>query len=233
MLPAQDELVRGPEKCGALGACLLIEPVCSTHRKNQYPSQAVVVTTAARNMIELSKAGEKLKHIVVHGAEDPTEHPEFRAISENLRELTNKWFPRADLVLFSNARNLEKADVEIALGLYDKPILRLEAGTQKTFKALTGLKASEFKDTVDHLKKLELERLILQACFVRGSVDNSTEAELKAWMKHVAEIKPASVQVYTLPKAIKDVKPITKSALDKIVAQVNDEVGIPCEISEL
>ncbi|MFT7663809.1 MAG: hypothetical protein ACI87A_002036, partial [Planctomycetota bacterium] len=72
MLPIQDELVRGPERVGALGPTLIIEPTCTTHRKDTFPSQAVVITTAARRMIELSKGGEKVKHIVVHGSPDPT-----------------------------------------------------------------------------------------------------------------------------------------------------------------
>jgi len=231
MLPIHDELVRGPERCGHLGQCLLIEPTCSTHRKNTFPSQAVVVTTAARRMIELSKAGEKLKHIVVLGEHDPTLHPDFRAISENLRELTNKWFPRAKLCLLSDSMQLHQPEVRIALSSYHKPILRLEAGTQKTFKSLTGAKPKEFKQMVDQLTRLEIDRLILQACFVRGAADNTTDNEIKSWMRYVADVHPAAVQIYTLPKADskKDLKPVTKTKLEKIAAVVNER-GIPCEI---
>ncbi len=232
MLPAQDELVRGPERCGPLGNCLLIEPTCSTHKANQFPSQAVVVTHAARRMIELSKAGEKLQHIVVHGQIDPTLHPEFRAISENLRELSNKWFPRAALSLLSDSNMVSRAEIRIALGHYDKPILRLEAGTQKTFKSLTKKHAESFKEIVEGLNKLEIDRLILQACFVRGAADNSTDNELKSWLRHVSEVHPAAVQIYTLPRPDpeKNVKPVTKSRLEKIAAEVNEKTGIPCEI---
>ena len=230
MLPTQDELVRGPERHGDLGNCLLIEPTCSTHRRGQFPTQAVVITHAARRMIELSKGGEKLQHIVVLGDQDPTTHPEFRAISENLRELTNKWFPRAQLCLLSDSNGLESPDVRIAISLYDKPILRLEAGTQKTFKSLTGSAPGLFKEQVEYLTKLELDRLILQACFVRGSADNSTDNELRSWLKYVENVHPAAVQIYTLPRAKNDLKPITKTRLEKIAATVNEKTGIPCEI---
>lgn len=232
MLIAQDELVRGPEVCGHFGNCLLIEPTCSTHRRNQFPSQAFVVTHAARRMIELSKAGEKLQHIIVLGEQDPVMHPEFRAISENLRELTNKWFPRAALCLLSDSRELSRPDVRIALSAYDKPIMRLEAGTQKTYRSLTGAKASAFKETVDGLSRLEIERLILQACFVRGAADNSTDNELRSWIKYVADVQPAEVQIYTLPRpdTKKNFKPVTKNRLEKIAATVNEKTGIPCEI---
>ncbi len=232
MLPTRDELVRGPQVCGHLGICLLVEPTCSTHRRNQFPSQAVVITNVARRMIELSKAGEKLHHIVVLGQEDPTLHPDFRAISENLRELTNKWFPRTSLCLLSDSNQLDRPDVRIALSLYDKPILRLEAGSQKTFKSLTSSKVLEFKQVVLQLSRLEIDRLILQACFVQGAADNSTDNELRSWMKYVADVHPAAVQIYTLPRpdAKKNLKPVTKGRLAKIAAQVNEKTGIPCEV---
>lgn len=232
MLLALDQLVRGPERCGSLGSCLLIEPTCSTLRRNQFPSQALIVTNAARRLIELSKAGDKLQHIVVLGEKDPTLHPDFRAISENLRELRNKWFPRTALCLLSDANALDRPDVRIALSIYDKPILRLEAGTQKTFRSLTGEKKGDFKQHVDLISRLELGRLILQARFVQGAADNSTETELRSWLKHVADVHPAAVQIYTLPRpdVKKKLKPVPLNRLEKIAAQVNEKTGIPCEV---
>jgi len=231
MLSTHDELVRGPEKCGHLGQTLLIEPTCSTHKKNTFPSQAVVVTTAARRMIELSKGGEKLKHIVVHGKIDPTMHPDFRPISENLRELTNKWFPRAKLTLLSDGRQLDRTDVRIALGAYHKPSMRLDAGNQKTFKGLSGAPGTEFKKVIAGLNKLEMERLMLHTCFVKGSTDNSTDAELKSWLKQVADINPATVEIFTVSKAdtTKDVKAVTKPRLEKLAAEINER-GITCQV---
>ncbi len=231
MLSTHDELVRGPERCGHLGMSLLIEPTSSTHKKNTFPSQAVVVTTAARRMIELSKAGEKLKHIVVHGKIDPTLHPDFRAISENLRELSNKWFPRAKLTLLSNGCQLDQTDVRIALTAYHKPSMRLDAGNQKTFKSLSGEKGSEFKKVIEGLNKLEMERLMLHTCFVKGATDNSTDAELKSWLKQVAEIKPASVDIFTVSKADAStkVKALTKPRLEKLALEINER-GITCQV---
>jgi len=231
MLSTHDELVRGPEKCGHLGQTLLIEPTCSTHKKNTFPSQAVVVTTAARRMIELSKAGEKLRHIVVHGKIEPTLHPDFRAISENLRELTNKWFPRAKLTLLSDGSQLDHTEVRLALSAYHKPSMRLDAGNQKTFKGLSGASGSEFKKIIAGLNKLEMERLMIHTRFVKGSTDNSTDAELKSLLKQITEINPASVEIFTVSKtdSTKDVKAVTKPRLEKLAAEINER-GFACQV---
>jgi len=229
-----NEIVRGPEKSAEFGKCLLIYPTCETARPGIFPSQALVVTTAARRLIELSKAGERLNAVVVLGEVDPTLNPDFRAISENLRELCNKWHPKASLTLVSGAQGLDDADIRQALSCYDDPILRFEAGTQKTYAALTGAKPSVFKEVVQNLSKIELERITVAATFVRGDVDNSTESEVRAWVKHLGAIKPATVHVSTLAKidTKRKLKPITKARLETIANQVADKTGLPVEVKK-
>ena len=100
-------------------------------RPNQLPSAGVIVTSAARRIIELSKAGEKLDTIAVSGNGDPTKHPNLLEITENLRDLRNKWYPKAELCLLSDGSSLETADTRRSLQIYDKPILRFEWGTLK------------------------------------------------------------------------------------------------------
>ena len=117
-------IISGPEKTNAWGQTFTLDlgtpdSTLAISRDNRLPRTAVVVTLAARELMRLSKEGEKLEHIVVVGSEvDPTLHPGFREISENLRALRQKWFPRAKLVLISNAPSIDSAEVRIALGIY-------------------------------------------------------------------------------------------------------------------
>ena len=65
---------------------------------------SVIVTTCARRLQELSKAGEKVRAIVVVGQEnDPATHPDLQAITENLRALRDKWFNRAKMMIITAA----------------------------------------------------------------------------------------------------------------------------------
>lgn len=227
----QEEVVQGPLEHPQHGKCLVVRPTIGTARAGRFPTQAVVITSAARRFITLSKDGEKLKSIVVEAAEeDPTIHPEFHEISRNLRELTNKWFPKANLCLLSDRPELSRPQVRHALGFYDQPILRLEAGTQKTFAALGG-NSSEFKDIVTYMGRLELERLIVYADFVRGDVDNSQDNEIKAWIRHLGVIKPAGVHISTPRKAEGKTKPVTKTRMGQIADMVTEKTGIPVEVS--
>ena len=242
-------VVYGPLKTRRLGIALGINPVptataecmpdcvfCKTGqadavpivaRVNSVPSAGVIVTAAARRIIAMSKASEKLECIVISGNLDPTRHHQILTITENLRDLRNKWFPKADLAILTDGSNLEPADHRRALQIYDLPILRFEWGTVKTFCAMTGRKAEELKTLATHLTGMD--RLILSATFVQGGPDNSVDAEVKAWIKRVEELRPKEVQIQTIenPKGRAN-KPRAVSAarLEEIAAQLTEKTGI-------
>jgi len=232
----QEDVVQGPVEHATLGKTVFVHPTLPMARAGKFPSQAVVVTAAARRLIGLAKDGERVHAVVVEGEgeRDPTTHPEFHEISQNLRELMNKHFPKGALCLNSEMPELSRPQARHALSFYDQPNLRLDAGTQKTFAALTGEAGKIFKDIVENMGRLELERLIISACFVRGSVDNSKDAEVKAWLRHLADIKPATVRITTLDKADKDkdLKPITKTRMTQIADLIVEKTGITVERQE-
>lgn len=227
-----ERVVQGPLESERHGRHLLIEPTCDTNRPGVFPSQAVIVTTAARRIIELSKAGEKIADVVVSGAVDPMLHEDFREIAENLKELCKKWYPKVGMTLETRGLALQTADLRHCLTLFARPIVRFEYGTQKTFAGLTGCKPGELKDVVDNMNRLELDRWVMEVCLVRGGVDNSTESELRGIAKYASEFRPGSIQLTTLakPDADKKTKPVTKAALEKAQAKLAEKSGIEVEI---
>jgi len=225
----------GPLKSGRLGATLGVDlgsqdMALAVSRENRMPRASVVVTTAARHIIRISKAGEKIETIAVYGsAADPTLHPAFREITENLRDLRNKWFAKAKLCLVLDEPRLEDPLLRHVLGIYDRVYLRMDWGTAKTFAAMTGRKSTEFANYLDNLS--HVEHLVVQARFVRGDVDNSTEAEVKAWIKKLAEIKPREVAILNSDnKGGKKSRVAPKSRLAEIAAEVTEKTGIPVNI---
>lgn len=230
MLQLQAEIVEGPLEHPLFGRSLVIRPTVETTRANRFPSQAVVVTTAARRLIELSKAGEKLASVVVEGERDPTTHPEFHQISENLRELLKKWFPKTKLALSSHSPSLDRPETRHALIFYDLPVLSLEAGTQKTVAKLSPETLQEVKDRLEQMGRLEVERLIVRTQFVRGDVDNSKDNEVRAWIKNLTEVKPARVQILTPAKAKDGQKPVTKTRMKEIAEMVQEKTGIVVDL---
>jgi hypothetical protein len=224
-------LISGPTRMNRWGRTLTIDlgtrdSTLAISRENRLPRAAVVVTLAAQEMMRLSKAGDKVDNILVVGSEvDPTRHPGFREISENLRALRNKWFPRAKLNLISNDPSLCDQEARITVGIYNSPVVRLEYGTAKTFQKLTGHKSTELTKIIQHLSSLE--HLIVQAQFVRGEVDNSTDSELKGWIKRLKEVGPQEVLISTPPSKRRKGLPqgITPTRMSHIEELIAEEVG--------
>ena len=232
ILQLQEAIVRGPEDHPDFGRTVYVRPSIETPRQNRLASQAVVITAVARRLISLSREGLKIHAVLVEAGDlDPTAHPEFNAITENLRELINKHFNKAKLILVSEHPDLAQAQARHAVGLYDLPILRLDAGTQKTFKALTGDSGDVFRSRVQSMARLETERLIVETRFVKTPADNSGDVELRHWLKHLEEIRPAKVRIYTPNKPIgKTIKPIPKKRIGEIAEMVNEKIGVPVEV---
>jgi hypothetical protein len=226
----------GPLKSDRLGATLGIDlgsmdMALAVSRENRMPRASVVVTTAARHIIRISKAGEKIESVAVYGSKaDPTTHPDFREITENLRDLRNKWFGKAKLCLILDEPRLDDLLLRHVLGIYDRVYLRMEWGTAKTFAAMTGRKSSEFATYLDNLG--HVEHLIVQARFLRGDIDNSTDAEVKAWIKKIGELKPREVAILNpdAKGASKKGKSAPKSRLADIAADLTEKTGIPAAV---
>lgn len=177
----------------------------------------------ARKLIEMQRAGEKIESISVTGDCDPTSHASLLEISENLRDLRNKWFPKADLVLLSESRALSCPELRAVCTIYDEPIFRFEWGTAKTYEAFRPDATLEYKALVE--KIASVDRVVLQASFVQGALDNSSDKEVAAWLKKVEELRPREVLITTPEGARKGVKPLPTSRLEEIAAKVAERTN--------
>ena len=211
------------------GKSIVLDPVQPTTRADRYPTQAVIITNAARRLIELSKGGERIESVVVQGEQDPTLHPEFVEISENLRDLVRKWFPKAQLALNCEAPRLDDPLVRHALLAYHSVVIRFEWSTQKTYKGMTGGDPADFKSLVDHIGSLDHRNLVIKSTFVRGTHDNSTVNEVRGWSRILGAVKPALVRLETPARQKDGVKPVTKTRMNEIAEIVTETIGAQVE----
>ena len=232
-------LITGPKVTERWGRAIFIDTgangtTLAVSRENRIPRASVVVTLAAQELMRLSKNGDKADHIVLIGSDvDPTHHPDFREIADNLRELRNKWFQRAKLVLISNDPDLDLPETRIALGAFDFNVVRLESGTSKIYTALTGKKSTGLGQLVKHLTTVE--RVVVRAQLSRGKIDNSTPSELKNWMKKLREVEPVEIQLSTLKgkgKPSDERRPVTKTVLEKVAEELGDEICATVNVFE-
>jgi hypothetical protein len=77
-----------------------------------------------------------------------------------------------------------------------------------------------------------LPDIILQSMFIQGSVDNTQPEHIETWISLVGEIRPLSVQVYTIDRAPADaaVTKVPLQRLEEIAALLTARTGIPADV---
>ena len=74
--------------------------------------------------------------------------------------------------------------------------------------------------------------------FIRGEfsehkIDNTTEGELSAWLKLLADIRPERVMIYTIARdtPTQNLSKVSIDELERIAARVQSELGIEVQVS--
>lgn len=175
--------------------------------------------------------------ITFAGNGEPTMHPEFEKIIDITIALRDEYCPSAKVSVLSNATQIHREDVRRALKRVDNNILKLDSAFDSTV-AIMNKPAGRYtvQHTVELLKLFEGD-FILQTMFLRGDyngqhVDNTTNDEVEAWLKVVAETSPRKVMVYSLDRdtPCKTLEKINREQLQSIAKRV-EEMGIPCSVA--
>ena len=175
--------------------------------------------------------------ITFAGNGEPTMHPDFENIIADTIALRDKHCPAAKVSVLSNATQIHREDVRRALLRVDNNILKLDSAFDETVQLVNKPQgAYTVARTVELLKAFE-GNLILQTMFLRGEylgkrVDNTTEEEVVAWLKLVAEICPKQVMVYSLDRdtPCQTLEKVEKDELREIATRV-EALGITCSVA--
>ncbi len=206
--------------------------------RKTFCDRKVVYKFLEEKLQQLSSENSLLDSITFAGNGEPTLHPEFLGIVDDVLELRNKYFKDAKVTVLSNSLNLNKENVFNALLKVDNNILKLDAGTEKTFKLINRAnKSYRLEDVVNNIKRFK-GNVIIQTLFLRGEyngdiIDNTTDEEINAWLKYVVDIKPIYVMIYPIDRATPadNLIKLSKTELESIAEKVR-AFGIETNVYE-
>lgn len=175
--------------------------------------------------------------ITFAGNGEPTLHPEFEAIIGDTLTLRDALCPAAKVSVLSNATQIGREDVRKALLRVDNNILKLDSAFDETVRLMNNpMGGYTVADAVNNMKRFD-GRLIVQTMFLRGEcngrhIDNTTEQEVTAWLRLIAEIRPSKVMVYSLDRdtPCRTLEKVGREELSRIAARV-EALGIPCPVA--
>ena len=205
--------------------------------KRRFNSRDDVRTMLDQTLAKMVKEGTPPDVITFAGNGEPTMHPDFEPIIDDTIAMRDKYCPSAKVSVLSNATQIHRDDVRRALLRVDNNILKLDSAFDATVQLMNKPQGNyTVRDTVERLKAFE-GNLIVQTMFLRGTylgqrVDNTTDEEVEAWLRLIAEIAPKQVMVYSLDRdtPCQTIEKVEKDELRVIAAKV-EALGIACSVA--
>ena len=176
--------------------------------------------------------------ITFAGNGEPTMHPRFRSRHRRHDRPARRAVPRGEGLgaLQRHADPPRQRPPRPAARGQQHPQTRF--GVDATVRRMNNPQSASYtvRGIVEAMKRFD-GRMILQTMFLRGEcggqpVDNTTEEEVSAWLRLVAEIRPRQVMVYSLDRdtPCPTLEKVTKEELQAIAARV-EALGIPCSVA--
>jgi wyosine [tRNA(Phe)-imidazoG37] synthetase (radical SAM superfamily) len=205
--------------------------------KKRFNSREDVRTMLREVLTRMVSDGTPPDVITFAGNGEPTMHPDFEGVIDDTLALRDELCPSAKVSVLSNATQIHREDVRRALMRVDNNILKLDSAFDTTVQLVNKPQGSySVARTVELLKMFE-GNLIIQTMFLRGEyagqkIDNTTDEEVMAWLKLVAEIAPRQVMVYSLDRdtPCQTLEKVEKQELNAIAERVR-ALGIECSVA--
>jgi len=253
-----DEIIFGPVKSRRLGVSLGInllpvkKKICNFNciycecgwtkdleqAVSKLPGREEVFKALDHKLSEMKNNNKSPDVITYAGNGEPTLHPEFPGIIDDSISLRNKYFPKTKIAVLSNSTTINKPSIKEALLKVDMNILKLDSAISATVIKHNQPRGNfNVENTIEDLKGFN-GKLIIQTLFLRGvyngnDIDNTTPAEINAWIRAIERIKPSEVMIYTISRDTPEggqLKKVPEKELREIAALV-EKLGIKTKIS--
>ena len=201
------------------------------------PNRETIYKALEERLNEMQQKGETLDAITFSGNGEPTLHPDFSLVVDDVMALRNRFFPTARVCVLSNAANLFRKEIKAALQRVDCPILKLDSAIDATCRLINIPQGTySASKIVEQMKSLQ-GNFILQTMFLRGEingkhVDNTTAEEIEKWLDAVRQITPREVMIYTIDRKTpaKNLEKLSLSELEKIAEKLR-KMNIKVQVS--
>lgn len=197
-----------------------------------------VRTKLEQKLAAMKANGDRLDVITFSGNGEPTLHPDFNGVVDDVIALRDRYYPQVKISVLSNSTMIDRPAVVGALKKVDNNILKLDSAIDRTMRLIDRPVNSHFNvaDLVKRLKQFS-EQCIIQTMMLRGEhngerIDNTTDAEVEALLAAYLEIRPAEVMLYSLDRATpeKNLQKVPKEELETIAERFRAK-GIKVQVN--
>lgn len=191
-----------------------------------------------KKLEEMKAAGEKPDVITFSGNGEPTVHPDFPGVMDDVIALRDELCPEAKISVLSNSTRIFIPAVAEALRKADNNILKLDSAIEETMRLIDRPVEKSFTvdKVIEGLRQFE-GQAIIQTMILRGEhggvrVDNTTPQEVAALIEAYKKIRPREVMIYSLDRSTPEEKlvKVEKPELEEI-ARCVEAAGIKTQVN--
>ena len=209
------------------------------------PTREEVAARLEEKLLQMTAEGQLPDVLTFAGNGEPTCHPHFAEIIDDVIRLRNQYCPRAKVSVLSNSTMIHRLAVHDALMRVDNNILKLDTVDPEYINKVDHPNGTYDVEKIIERMKAFNGHIIIQTMFMRGevtrqesgvgsqeSVDNTGEEYVGPWLEAVKAIKPQQVMIYTIDRETptEGLLKATREQLDAIRDRVI-AAGIPCTAS--
>ena len=204
--------------------------------KKGLPSRDKVRRDLETKLADMWQKQEPLDVITFSGNGEPTLHPEFPGIIDDVLELRDRFYPDAKVSVLSNSTRIFDPAVADALDKVDNNILKLDSAVEETMRIIDRPNDPAFtvERLVEGLKRFS-GRGIIQTMLLRGehdgkNIDNTTPEELEALLEAYRRIEPKEVMLYSIDRTTPEerLRKVEQEELDRISEWFRNR-GVPVQ----
>ena len=217
------------------------------------PTREEVAAKLEEKLQQMAAEGQLPDVLTFAGNGEPTSHPHFPEIIDDVIRLRDQYCPKAKVSVLSNSTMIHRQTVHDALMRVDNNILKLDTVDPiYIYKVDHPNGTYDVEKIIDRMKAFN-GHIIIQTMFMRGeirregvrregekesgvrsqeSVDNTGEEYVGPWLEAVKAIKPQQVMIYTIDRETPTIG-LLKATHEQLDA-IRDSViaaGIPCTAS--
>lgn len=197
-----------------------------------------VRTLLEQKLAAMKANGDRLDVITFSGNGEPTLHPDFNGVVDDVIALRDRYYPQVKISVLSNSTMIDRPAVVEALKKVDNNILKLDSAIDRTMRLIDRPVNRNFNvaDLVERLKQFS-GQCIVQTMMLRGEhegehIDNTTDEEVEALLAAYLEIRPMEVMLYSIDRATpeENLQKVPKEELETIAKRFRAK-GIKVQVN--
>lgn len=197
-----------------------------------------VRTKLEQKLAAMKANGDRLDVITFSGNGEPTLHPDFNGVVDDVIALRDRYYPQVKISVLSNSTMIDRPAIVEALKKVDNNILKLDSAIDRTMRLIDRPVNRNFNvaDLVERLKQFS-GQCIVQTMMLRGEhdgerIDNTTDEEVEALLAAYLEIRPMEVMLYSIDRATpeENLQKVPKEELETIAERFRAK-GIKVQVN--